>query len=364
MSTSSAAIATQQRAEGEPAGRSVFSRIVTNYWVGRIVKALLTVYFVITLTFFLVRLMPGNPVQAFIANLVQTQGLTYPQAEQQAASLFSFDINAPLWQQYLRYMGNLLHGNLGTSIVSTGTPVSRMILQFLPWTLFSVGVALFISFIIGVGLGMLMAYNRNSALDNVLTIIGSFFSAVPNYLVAILIVVFLGIRLNLVPFTAMRGSLSPGVTPGLNLRFFGDALFHASLPITVYVLTTVGSWMLRMKSSTTDALGEDYVTVARARGLSNGRIVTSYVGRNALLPLVSILAISLGFVIGGSVVIEQIFVYQGIGWILGAAIAGRDYTVMQGVFMLITIAVVASNLLADLVYGALDPRVRISKGGN
>jgi peptide/nickel transport system permease protein len=342
--------------------RSPVGAFFANYWVRRVIKAVITIYFVATLTFFLVRLMPGNPVEAFILNLVQSQGIPFQQAQQLAASLFSFNVNEPLWQQYFTYIGNLLHGDLGMSIASTGTPVGRMILQFLPWTLFSVGIALLISFILGVALGMLMAYNRNSLVDNVLSVIGAFFSSVPNYLVAILIVVFLGIRLHLVPFTAMRGSLSPGIQPGLNLRFIGDAFFHASLPIAVYVLTTVGSWMLRMKSSTTDTLGEDYVTVARARGLRSRRIVGAYVGRNAMLPLVSVLAISLGYVIGGSILIENIFVYQGIGWILGTSINARDYTVMQGIFLIITIAVVVSNLLADIVYGALDPRVRIAEG--
>jgi len=342
--------------------RSPVGAFFANYWVRRVIKAIITIYFVATLTFFLVRLMPGNPVEAFILNLVQSQGIPFQQAQQLAASLFSFNVNEPLWQQYFTYIGNLLHGDLGMSIASTGTPVGRMILQFLPWTLFSVGIALLISFILGVALGMLMAYNRNSLVDNVLSVIGAFFSSVPNYLVAILIVVFLGIRLHLVPFTAMRGSLSPGIQPGLNLRFIGDAFFHASLPIAVYVLTTVGSWMLRMKSSTTDTLGEDYVTVARARGLRSRRIVGAYVGRNAMLPLVSVLAISLGYVIGGSILIENIFVYQGIGWILGTSINARDYTVMQGIFLIITIAVVVSNLLADIVYGALDPRVRIAEG--
>ncbi len=361
MSVVVSPLAVPKAVEAQPR-RSPVGAFFANYWVRRVIKAILTIYFVATLTFFLVRLMPGNPVEAFILNLVQSQGIPFQQAQQLAASLFSFNVNEPLWQQYFTYIGNLLHGDLGMSIASTGTPVGRMILQFLPWTLFSVGIALLISFILGVALGMLMAYNRNSLVDNVLSVIGAFFSSVPNYLVAILIVVFLGIRLHLVPFTAMRGSLSPGIQPGLNLRFIGDAFFHASLPIAVYVLTTVGSWMLRMKSSTTDTLGEDYVTVARARGLRSRRIVGAYVGRNAMLPLVSVLAISLGYVIGGSILIENIFVYQGIGWILGTSINARDYTVMQGIFLIITIAVVVSNLLADIVYGALDPRVRIAEG--
>lgn len=157
-----------------PSKRSPLGAFFGNYWTRRVIKAVVTIYFVATLTFFLVRLMPGNPVEAFILNLVQTQGIPFQQAQQLAASLFSFNVNEPLWQQYLTYVGNLVHGDLGMSIASTGTPVSRMILQFLPWTLFSVGVALFISFILGIALGMLMAYNRNSLVDNALSVIGAF----------------------------------------------------------------------------------------------------------------------------------------------------------------------------------------------
>jgi peptide/nickel transport system permease protein len=161
----------------------------------------------------------------------------------------------------------------------------------------------------------------------------------------------------------MRGSFSPGVKPGINLRFFADALWHATLPVTVYVLSTVGSWMLTMKSNTTSTLGEDYVTVARARGLGDWRIMSAYVGRNAIIPLVAQLAIAAGFAVGGSILIETLFVYQGIGWVLNSAIAQRDYTVMQAIFLVITTSVILANLLADLLYGRIDPRVRIQGEG-
>jgi peptide/nickel transport system permease protein len=169
----------------------------------------------------------------------------------------------------------------------------------------------------------------------------------------------LGIQLNIIDIGAMRGSFSSGIRPALTLEFLGDILWHASLPVTTYILTTVGGWMLTMKSSTTATLDEDYVTVARARGLGDRRIMSAYVGRNAVIPLVTQFAISVGFVVGGSILIETLFVYQGVGWILNSAIAQRDYTVMQGIFLVITVSVITANLLADLLYGRIDPRVRI-----
>ena len=161
----------------------------------------------------------------------------------------------------------------------------------------------------------------------------------------------------------MRGALSPNTVPGLTWAFFSDALFHASLPITTYFITTVGAWMLSMKSSTINTLGEDYVTVAKARGLTDWRIITAYVGRNASLPLFTQLALSIGFVVGGSLLIETIFVYQGIGQTLFHAINRRDYTVMQGIFLVITLAVILSNFFADLLYSWLDPRIKLGNEG-
>jgi peptide/nickel transport system permease protein len=208
-----------------------------------------------------------------------------------------------------------------------------------------------------------MAYRRESWIDHLLTSIGSLLHAIPNYILAILIVVFLGVKLQLFDLTAARGSYTPGVTPSFSLSFLNDIFYHATLPILAYALTTVGSWALVMKSSTVETLGEDYVTVARARGLSDNRIRSGYVGRNAVLPLFSQLAVSLGFVVGGSIFVERIFGYQGIGFSLYGAVNGRDYAVLQGIFLVVTISVVVANLLADLLYSQLDPRIRVQGKG-
>ena len=346
------------------AGRAV---LLLRPWLGdwrvrRVLRALFTIYLVCTLTFFIVRLMPANPIEVFIHQQISEYGIPYDEARNLAAALFSVDLDRPLPLQYLGYLAELARGNLGTSLLSRGTPVLTLIGRFLPWTLFSVGTGLLLSFSLGILLGMVMAYRREGILDHLLTAVGSFFQSVPNYLVAIVIVVFFGVQLGWLPITEMRGAYSPGMQPGLNLAFVKDALYHAALPILTYVLTTIGAWMLLMKSSTLSTLEEDYVTVARARGLRDGRIMRSYVGRNAVLPLFTQMAISAGFVVGGSVVIEKIFVYQGIGFILLDAINRRDYPVMQGIFLIITFAVVAANLLADLLYSRLDPRIRVSGG--
>jgi peptide/nickel transport system permease protein len=222
---------------------------------------------------------------------------------------------------------------------------------------------LILSFAIGMGLGMFMAYRRDSWVDHLLTVFASIFSSVPDYLIGLILIVWLGIQWKLVPIAAMRGSLSPNTTPGFTWTFFADAFFHAALPIGTYFITTVGRWMLSMKSSTISTLGEDYVTVAKARGLKDWRITTAYVGRNASLPLFTQLAISIGFVVGGSFLIETIFVYQGIGASLGAAISRRDYTVMQGIFLVITLSVVFANFFADLLYGWIDPRIKLGNQG-
>ncbi|HEU5014980.1 MAG TPA: ABC transporter permease [Roseiflexaceae bacterium] len=333
----------------------------SSFIVRRILKALFTIFFVTSLLFFLIRLMPSNPLQIYIGELMSQYSMSYQDAASQAASLFSIDFNAPLWQQYLNYLGDLLRGNLGLSLRSTGTPVSLIIRQFLPWTLFSVGVGLLLSFIVGIGLGMIMAYRRESWLDNILSLFASITTSITPFLIGIMMIVFVAVQWRLVNFAELRGATSPGIKPGFTWTFLVDIFRHAALPIATYIITTVGFWMLSMRNSTLATLGEDYVLVARARGLSDGRIATAYVGRNAALPLVTQFTLSLATLIGGSAVIERLFSYQGIGLQLINSVIQRDYSVMQGIFLILTVSVVVANLVTDLCYGLLDPRIRIGK---
>ncbi len=340
--------------------KSVVGKIYRNFLVRRILRAFGVIFVTSTLTFFIIRLMPSNPIEIFINQMMAAYGMSYQDAKALALALFTIDLDKPLHQQYIEYLINLFQGNLGRSIsISPGTPVMDIILAFLPWTLFSVSISILASFVLGVITGIIAAYRRGGLFDKVMSTFAAIISAIPGYLIGILIIVFIGVQYGLINY--MRGAYSAGIRPGFNLQFISDVFLHLAAPFATYVLSTFGGWMLSMKASTISTLGEDYVTVAKAKGLPESRIRTQYVGRNAILPLFTSLAIQLGFIFGGSVLIENIFVYRGVGRLLWSSINARDYTVMQAVFLIITISVVVSNLLADLIYGLIDPRVRVGE---
>ena len=333
-------------------------KIASSYLLRRLAKALFSIWLVTTITFFVIRAMPGSAVDVLMQELT-AQGVSPEDARNQAASLMNIDLDQPLASQYLEYLGNVLRGDLGNSYRSAGKPVSQLIAQVLPWTLFSVGLALLITFVLGIALGTIMAYKRDTWIDHLLSNLAATLDAVSPYLIGLLAILLFGIIWKLVPIMEMRGAMSSGMKPEFTLAFLADIFKHVRVLLLVYVLSSIGSWMLQMKSNTVATLGEDYVTVARARGLTDGRILTAYVGRNATLPLFTRLATSVGFVVGGSVLLETLFTYQGVGFLLARSISDRDYPIMQGVFLIITISVIFANLLADYVYGWLDPRVHI-----
>ncbi len=347
--------------ERAPELRALIERITSNFLLRRLVKALFTIWLVTTITFFVIRAMPGNAVDILIQDLTAA-GYSPDDARNQAAALLNLNLDAPAHEQYREYLGNVLRGDLGSSYKSRGLKVTDMIVSVLPWTLFSVGLALIISFTLGIALGTLMAYQRDTWIDHLLSNLAAILDAVSPYLIGLLAILLLSVTWKIIPIAETRGALSPGIQPEFSLEFFADVFTHVKMLLLVYVLASVGSWMLIMKSNTVATLGEDYVTVARARGLTDFRILTAYVGRNATLPLFTRLAISIGFVVGGSILLETLFTYRGVGFLLGDAIAKRDYPVMQGVFLVITAAVVFSNLIADYLYGWLDPRIRLVGG--
>jgi peptide/nickel transport system permease protein len=347
-----------------PTWQKWLRRFRKSYTVRVVAQGLFTIWAVLTITFILIRLMPGNPLDIKVEQLQRTQGLNYAEARALAAGLFGFDPDQPIFEQYILFLGQLVRGDLGQSITSGGVSVSSEILEFLPWTLFSVGLGLLVSFSLGILIGLAMAYWRGGILDNVMTVISSILYGIPDYIIPLMIIIVVGIQWGLFSPGEMRGGIDPTLTPGFTPEYIGSLLKFAILPVTTYVLASIGGWVLTMKSSTISTLGEDYISVAKARGLSERRILIGYVGRNALLPLVTRLAISIGFVVGGSVIVEELFQYPGIGRNLLRAINTRDYTTMQGMFLVIAIAVVLSNVGADLLFGLLDPRVRLGGEGD
>lgn len=348
----------QETEQEEVVRKNQFASFFTGFIFKRFLRALLTVYLVSTFIFFLVRLLPGNPIEVYINKQMTQYGYSYDDAANMARSLFAIDVDRPVLLQYFDYLKNLLQGDLGTSITLPGTTVSSIIASRIWWTVFSVGTALMIAFVLGSFIGMLMAYKRGSTFDGVASTIGSILNSFPNYLFALMVIIIFGVQLGWIDYTKMRGSLTSGQEVELSWSFIKDAFYHAILPIAVYAITSIGGWMLLMKSSTIATLEEDYVTAARARGVPEWRVLTFYVGRNAILPLFTQLTISIGFVVGGSLLVEPIFQYQGIGSRLLESIQQRDYPVLQGIFLVITISVVLALFVADLLYSRLDPRIR------
>ncbi|WP_100448736.1 ABC transporter permease [Glycomyces xiaoerkulensis] len=332
-------------------------RAWNSYAFRRIRQSVFVIWLVATITFLLMHFMPGDPIQ-IMAGRLNSAGMSHEQALATAENLIQYDTAAPLWQQYLDFLGGLVTFDLGNSLTNPSSTVFEYVMEYLPWTLFAVGAGITLAVTCGLLIGMAMAYQRGSAFDHVMTSVGSFLTAVPNYILIAAVVVVGYTVLEVLPFLEMRGRVSAGVEPGFNAVFIGDALYHAILPILAFSFTATGSFMLNMKAATTEVLTEDYVTVARARGLTPGRISRSYVGRNALLPVIPQIALALGTLVGGSIVIEQILDYPGVGQMLIKAIGSRDYPVVQATVIILATSVVIASLTVDLVLSKVDPRIK------
>ncbi|MFC4544086.1 ABC transporter permease [Halosolutus amylolyticus] len=336
------------------------------YYVERTFQAIVTVVSVMTLAFFLLRLMPGNPADAYRAELIQNNPeMSQAVIDQRVERKLNVLPSDPLHEQYLTYVGGLLRGDLGESI-NEGVPVSEIIAGALPWTIFTMSIALLLSFTIGISLGAAMAYKEGSRFDYGSSVLSILLNSIPNYIVGILLIWFLGYRLELFPTGGrysndMEPAMSP-LEPLATAAFLGDAFWHASLLIASFTIVAAGGWALGMRGNSIQVLGEDYLRVARLRGLSERRIATRYVGRNAVLPLYTALLIAIGFALGGSVILEQVFTYPGVGYYMIEALEARDYPLMMGIFLVMTIAVVIGVYIADLTYGIIDPRAQ-ARGG-
>jgi len=324
------------------------------YVVKRLAMAVAVIYVVISISFFMIRLMPGSPMLALQEQLELQGGLTMQEIQAKVNAIYAIMPRTPLWQQYFTYIGHAVQGNLGQSISSPGETVVHIIAGALPWTIFLVAVALIISFTLGIIVGSLMAAMKSARLSKTVTLIVSFFGAIPNYLIAIALLYAFADAHHIFP---IGGAYSVSANVGFNFAFVESAIVHAVLPISAYVIASFGGWALTMKGSAVSVLGSEYVRSAESWGLSKRRVTQSYVGRNSMLPMITSLALSLGYMFGGSVFIETYFTYPGIGYYMIQAVNNRDYSLMMGCFLLITIAVVISNFLVDLLYPMIDPRI-------
>lgn len=326
-----------------------------NYVLKRTAQAIFTVFATISLTFGLVRLLPGGPVDYLRAQMLQQGGdLTTEQINRQIEAQTNIAVDEPLYVQYIDYMASILMGDFGESTWH-GDPVVDILGSAIPWTIFIMSVSLFLAFVIGISLGSFMAYREGSRFDVSSTIVALLLNSTPSYVVGLLALTFLAYRGGLFP---TGGHYASGLEPGLSPEFLLSVAHHGALPILSMTVVAFGGWALDMRGNSIRVLGADYLHVARLRGLSERRIALRYVARNAILPMYTGLMIAIGTMIGGAVIIEEIFSYPGVGYYLVSAIDQRDYPVMMGAFILITVAVVIGIYVADLTYGKLDPRAK------
>ena len=304
-----------------------------------------------TINFFLPRLMPGDPIQIMFASAGSELSLENLNA---LKLTFGF-IDAPLGEQYLRYLQRVFTGDLGRSVKYFPLPVTELLGRALIWTLGLMGIATVVSFSLGTFMGVVAAWNRGKPIDSAISLSAIFSSSVPAVVVSLIMLFVFGYTLSWFP----NGyAANPLIDPAWNWEYISSVLYHGTLPMLTLVIVLTGGFAVTMRNNMIYLLGEDYIVMARAKGLTDSRVMLWYAARNALLPTVSSLAIAIGTILGGSLVTEVVFNYPGLGNTLYQAIIARDYPVIQGQLLIMTGAMLISNFVVDLSYVLLDPRLK------
>lgn len=326
------------------------ARIPWRFLGNRVLFYLFTLWAAITINFFLPRLMKGDAVTAYLA---RNRNVT-PEAAEALRALLGLDTDKSLWEQYLDYWSHLLRGDLGISLLHGMRPVTEVVGQSLIWTVGLVGFATLIAFAIGTIGGAIVGWRRGSRLDALIPIT-TFLSTIPYFWLGLLAISLFSVTLGWFPIGKAYGV---GVAPEWSWEFVGDVLHHGFLPAATIIIASLGGWMLGMRNMMLTVLDEDYVMVAQGKGMPQSRVLWRYAARNAVLPQIQSFALALGFIVGGTIVMEVVFSYPGVGKLLLDATNAKDYALMQGVFLVLTISVLLANLLADVAYAFLDPRTR------
>lgn len=318
---------------------------VAQFVLRRLGRGLLTVWFAVTVTFLLLRLLPGDPALA-IASPSMTE-------ETRAALLTQYGLDQPLFVQYWLYLSQVVQGNLGTSFTQS-VPVVDVLMQRLPWTLLLTVTSLVLTVAIGIPLGVLAASRKNTFVDRLVQIFGVTGQSIFVPSIGIFLLYLFGLNLGWFP---IGGAYDQRV---YGMDWYVSVLQHLVLPAISLTLVQLGSYVLTMRATLIDALSEDYVTLARIKGVPERTILWKHAVRNALLPATTLVGLQLGFVVGGAVLTETVFAYPGIGRGIYEAVTQLDFPVLQGAFLMLAITVVVANMLTDITYGILDPRVKTS----
>jgi peptide/nickel transport system permease protein len=340
--------------EPPPPGRRPGRSSSLRYFARRIRFYLIAAWVAITLNFAIPRFMPGDPAGAIIEEM-RRRGNMSPERVRAVRLLFGAP-DEPLWKQYVGYLNQLAHGDFGISIAFYPTPVTEVLKSGVWWTVGLVGTTTILAFVLGTGLGIIAGRYPGGWFDSVAAPLSTFVGALPFFAVAQLLQLFLAGQLGWFP--DIHGYDVDNLVPAFDLYFIPSVIHHAILPAFTIIAGSVGGWLLGMRNMMITTISEDYVLLAEAKGLSRWRVTSQYAARNAILPSVTGLAVSLGFVVGGSLLTEVVFAYPGIGYLFYQSVTSYDYQLMQALFLIISLSVLVANFIADSVYGLIDPRAR------
>ena len=327
------------------------------WFARRLVFYVFALWVALTINFLLPRLMPGSPLDGILQHLTPSQLAANPGivadlrgAARRRRQHRSGRTTSPTCRR-------IVHFDFGVSTSHYPAPVSEVVGQTLPYSIFLVGVAFALSFVLGTAIGMFAAWRRGGLVDGVFVPTFMALSAFPAFFTALLGLYFLGLKLGWFP---IQHAYDTSLSPGLNWEFLSSAFRHAQLPILVILAAFTGGWMLNMRTVMINTIGEDYVTLAHAKGLRDRRVMTSYAGRNAILPPLNGFAALFGSAVGGLVFVEFIFSYPGAGLTLQNAVLGNDYALAQALLVVLSVTVIFANLIMDVLNLILDPRLRTS----
>jgi peptide/nickel transport system permease protein len=330
---------------------------ILSYYANKFFGFGLTVFGALTITFFMFRLIPSNPIENWLKSLEQTHSVSIEGGQAMVNSYKEkFGMTGTLWQQYVRYMYNVIFKlDMGPSFINFPTPVIDLIVEAIPWTVGLMSVSITIAWVLGLLVGALAAWLRESPLSDLLTNASIALSQVPAYLIALFLVLFIGYQWRVLP---TRGAFDAQYAIGWNWDFIRSVTRHSLLPATAIIIVSLAGWILSTRSLVVSNLGEDYLMYAEAKGLKPRDVMVKYALRNAMLPQATGLALTMGSMMSGQLLIEIMFVFPGLGQVMRRAIAIFDYNAMMGIIIVSVLSVMTASLLVDLALPVIDPRVR------
>jgi peptide/nickel transport system permease protein len=321
-----------------------------SFIVRRLIFYVVAAWVALTINFAIPRLVPGNAVESIMSKFTNLQPSAYAAIE----AMLGVGHPGSIWHQYWSYLVDVSHFNLGTSSSEFPAQVSTLLGEALPWTIVLVGSATVIAFLVGTALGIAAGWRHGGGLDRALPGL-MFLQAIPYFFFALILLELFAVKLHVFPIAQGYGQ---GLIPGWHWAFIGSAIDHSLLPALTIVLASIAGWMLQMRNVMITTTGEDYVVAAQAKGLPNRRVIFTYAARNAILPQLQGFGLAIGFVVSGALVMEIVFSYPGIGLLLVNSVTSDDYALTQGIFLVITFAVLLANLIVDLIIVFVDPRAR------